>query len=102
MAQAHILAVRYLQDGGESNIFNLGNGIGYSVREVIETARAVTGHPIPAIESPRRAGDPARLVASSQKAREVLGWDPQHASLEEIIGDAWRWHKNHPNGYAEA
>ena len=102
LAQAHILAVRYLQDGGESNIFNLGNGIGYSVREVIETARAVTGHPIPAIESPRRAGDPARLVASSQKAREVLGWDPQHASLEEIIGDAWRWHKNHPNGYAEA
>ena len=101
LAQAHILAVRYLQDGGESNIFNLGNGIGYSVREVIETARAVTGHPIPAIESPRRAGDPARLVASSQKAREVLGWDPQHASLEEIIGDAWRWHKNHPNGYAE-
>ena len=102
LAQAHILAVRYLQNGGESNIFNLGNGIGYSVREVIETARAVTGHPIPAIESPRRAGDPARLVASSQKAREVLGWDPQHASLEEIIGDAWRWHKNHPNGYAEA
>lgn len=101
LAQAHILAVRYLQDGGESNIFNLGNGIGYSVWEVIETARAVTGHPIPAIESPRRAGDPARLVASSQKAREVLGWDPQHASLEEIIGDAWRWHKNHPNGYAE-
>ena len=102
LAQAHILAVRYLAEGGASDIFNLGNGIGYSVREVIETARAVTGHPIPAIESPRRAGDPARLVASSQKAREVLGWDPQHASLEEIIGDAWRWHKNHPNGYAEA
>lgn len=101
LAQAHILAVRYLAEGGASDIFNLGNGIGYSVREVIETARAVTGHPIPAIESPRRAGDPARLVASSQKAREVLGWDPQHASLEEIIGDAWRWHKNHPNGYAE-
>ena len=102
LAQAHILAMDYLMNGGESNIFNLGNGVGFTVKEVIDTARKVTGHPIPAIESPRRAGDPARLVASSQKAREVLGWDPQHASLEEIIGDAWRWHKNHPNGYAEA
>ena len=102
LAQAHILAMKYLRDGNDSNIFNLGNGVGFTVKEVVETARKVTGHPIPAIESPRRAGDPARLVASSQKAREVLGWDPQHASLEEIIGDAWRWHKNHPNGYAEA
>lgn len=102
LAQAHILAVKYLAEGNDSNIFNLGNGVGYSVREVIETARAVTGHPIPAVESPRRAGDPARLVASSVKAREVLGWNPTHDSLEEIIADAWRWHKNHPNGYAEA
>lgn len=99
LAQAHILAVRYLADGGESNIFNLGNGIGYSVREVIETARKVTGHPIPAVETPRRAGDPARLVASSEKAKSVLGWKPEHASLEEIIASAWKWHQGHPNGY---
>ncbi len=99
LAQAHILAVKYLLNGGESNIFNLGNGIGYSVREVIETARKVTGHPIPALETPRRAGDPARLVASSEKAKTVLGWNPVHASLEEIISSAWNWHKNHPNGY---
>lgn len=76
LAQAHILAVQYLQNGGESSIFNLGNGVGYSVREVIETARKVTGHPIPAVETPRRAGDPARLVASSEKAKAVLGWKP--------------------------
>lgn len=101
LAQAHILAVQYLMDGGESDIFNLGNGVGYSVREVIETARKVTGHPIPAIETPRRAGDPARLVASSEKARNILGWNPMHDSLEEIIQSAWNWHKNHPNGYDE-
>lgn len=88
-------------NGGESDIFNLGNGIGYSVREVIETARAVTGHSIPAIETERRAGDPARLVASSEKARKILGWNPVHDSLEEIIASAWNWHKNHPNGYKE-
>ena len=101
LAQAHILAVQYLMQGGESNIFNLGNGIGYSVREVIETARKVTGHPIPAVETPRRAGDPARLVASSEKAKRVLGWNPVHDSLEEIISSAWNWHKHHPNGYEE-
>ncbi|MCH5196563.1 MAG: UDP-glucose 4-epimerase GalE [Oscillospiraceae bacterium] len=99
LANAHILAVKYLRNGNGSDIFNLGNGVGYSVREVIETARKVTGHPIPAVESPRRAGDPARLVASSEKAREVLGWDPTHDSLEEIIADAWNWHKNHPKGF---
>jgi len=101
LAQAHILAVQYLMNGGESDIFNLGNGIGYSVKEVIETARTVTKHPIPAIETPRRAGDPARLVASSEKARKILGWNPVHDSLEEIIASAWNWHKNHPNGYSE-
>ena len=101
LAQAHILAVQYLNNGGESDIFNLGNGVGYSVREVIETARKVTGHPIPATESSRRAGDPARLVASSEKAKSVLGWNPVHDSLEEIISSAWNWHKNHPNGYDE-
>ena len=101
LAQAHILAVQYLQNGGESSIFNLGNGVGYSVREVIETARKVTGHPIPAVETPRRAGDPARLVASSEKAKAVLGWKPVHDSLEEIIASAWNWHQHHPDGYAE-
>ena len=101
LAQAHILAVQYLNNGGESDIFNLGNGVGYSVREVIETARKVTGHPIPATETSRRAGDPARLVASSEKAKSVLGWNPVHDSLEEIISSAWNWHKNHPNGYDE-
>ena len=99
LAHAHILAVQYLINGGESDIFNLGNGVGYSVREVIETARKVTGHSIPAVETERRAGDPARLVASSKKAREILGWNPTHDSLEEIIASAWNWHKNHPNGY---
>lgn len=99
LAQAHILAVKYLLDGGDSDIFNLGNGIGFSVKDVIETARKVTGHPIPAVESSRRAGDPAMLIASSQKAKDILGWKPQHDSLEEIIESAWRWHKNHPNGF---
>ncbi|MGN0674494.1 MAG: UDP-glucose 4-epimerase GalE [Oscillospiraceae bacterium] len=101
LAQAHILAVQYLINGGKNDIFNLGNGVGYSVKEVIETARKVTGHPIPAVEAPRRAGDPARLVASSEKAKKILGWKPVHDSLEEIISSAWKWHKNHPDGYAE-
>lgn len=99
LAQAHILAVKYLKNGNESNIFNLGNGVGYSVKEVIDKARKVTGHPIPAIETPKRAGDPARLVASSEKAKKILGWNPVHDSLEEIISDAWNWHKNHPDGF---
>lgn len=101
LAQAHIRAMDYLMAGGESNIFNLGNGVGFTVNEVIETARKVTGHPIPAKVSPRRAGDPAQLIASSDKARTVLGWKPEHDSLEEIIATAWNWHKNHPNGYAK-
>lgn len=99
LAEAHILAVEYLMKGGESNVFNLGNGVGYSVREVIETARKVTGHPIPAVEIPRRAGDPARLVASGEKAKTVLGWEPKITSLEDIIRSAWVWHSTHPNGY---
>ena len=101
LAQAHILAVKYLMAGNESNVFNLGNGVGFTVKEVIETARKVTGHPIPAETTPRRGGDPARLIASSDKAKEVLGWKPEHADLEEIIATAWKWHKNHPNGYAK-
>lgn len=99
LAQAHILAVKYLENGGESNVFNLGNGVGFSVKEVIETARKVTGHPIPAVVSTRRAGDPAVLIASSAKAKEILGWSPKHDSLEEIIATAWKWHKHHPNGF---
>lgn len=99
LAKAHILAVKHLMNGGESNIFNLGNGVGYSVKEVIETARNVTGHPIPAKEEPRRAGDPARLVASGEKARDILGWEPEIKDLADIISSAWKWHKAHPNGY---
>ncbi|MDO4286885.1 MAG: UDP-glucose 4-epimerase GalE [Eubacteriales bacterium] len=101
LAQAHILAMDYLMNGGESNIFNLGNGVGFTVKEVINTAREVTGHPIPAKTAPRRAGDPAQLIASSDKARSVLGWNPQHADLKEIMETAWNWHKNHPNGFAK-
>lgn len=101
LAQAHILAVKYLMNGGKSDIFNLGNGVGFTVKEVIETARKVTEDPIKAVISPRRAGDPARLIASSEKAKRVLGWKPEHADLEEIIATAWRWHKNHPNGFAK-
>ena len=99
LAEAHILAVEYLAKCGESNIFNLGNGVGYSVREVIETARRVTGHPIPATEVPRRAGDPARLVASGEKAKNILGWEPKIKQLDEIVESAWKWHKAHPEGY---
>lgn len=101
LAEAHILAVEYLANGGESDIFNLGNGVGYSVREVIETARNVTGHPIPATEVPRRAGDPARLVASGEKAKRVLGWEPKIKQLDEIIASAWKWHSTHPEGYTK-
>ncbi len=99
LAQAHILAVKYLLNGGESNIFNLGNGVGFTVKEVIDVARKVTGHPIPAVMAERRAGDPAKLIASSDKAVNVLGWQPKYADLETIIASAWKWHSAHPNGY---
>ncbi len=101
LAMAHIQAVQYLRAGNPSNIFNLGNGVGFSVKEVIEAARAVTGHPIPAAIEGRRAGDPARLIASSEKAREVLGWNPQHDDLSKIIASAWKWHQGHPDGFAK-
>lgn len=97
--EKEILAMKYLRDGNDSNIFNLGNGVGFTVKEVVETARKVTGHPIPAKEEPHRSGDPSMLIASSAKAKEVLGWNPQYADLETIIDTAWNWHKNHPNGY---
>lgn len=99
LAQAHILAVTYLLKGGESNTFNLGNGVGSTVKEVIDTARKATGLEITAKITPRRAGDPARLIASSDKAKEVLGWNPEHADLEEIISSAWKWHHTHPHGF---
>lgn len=99
LAQAHILAVKYLMAGKESNVFNLGNGVGFTVREVIETAEKLTGQSIKVVEEGRRAGDPAVLIASSEKARTVLGWKPEHNSLEEIIQTAWDWHRNHKNGY---
>lgn len=99
LAQAHILAVKYLLSEKDSDVFNLGNGIGFTVKEVIETARQVTNDPIKAVVEPRRAGDPAFLIASSEKAQQILGWRPQYAELETIIASAWKWHSKHPNGY---
>lgn len=99
LAQAHILAVKYLMEGNESNIFNLGNGVGFTVKEVIETAKKATGKDIKAVMDERRAGDPAQLIASSEKAKTILGWKPEHADLEEIISSAWKWHSTHPNGF---
>ena len=101
LAQAHILALEYLMNGGENNVFNLGNGVGFSVKEVIDEARRVTGHPIPAKEEARRAGDPAQLIASSEKAKTVLGWKPEYDDLNTIIKTAWDWHSKHPHGYAD-
>jgi UDP-glucose 4-epimerase len=100
LVSAHLLALNVLGDR-DRLIYNVGSGHGYSVREVIETARAVTGHPIPMAESPRRAGDPARLVAWPEKISRELGWAPQHDDLREILSSAWEWHKSHPNGYEE-
>ena len=101
LAQAHILALDYLLAGGENNVFNLGNGVGFTNKEVVEVARSVTGHPIPAEIAPRRAGDPAQLVASSEKAKAVLGWKPKYDDLNTIVATAWKWHQSHPNGYEE-
>ena len=98
LAEAHLLALEYLAGGGSSDVFNLGSGDGYSVKEIIETARRVTGREIKATVEPRRAGDPSVLIASNKKAAEVLGW--KHVrGLEQIISDAWVWHSGHPNGY---
>jgi UDP-glucose 4-epimerase len=98
LVSAHLLALEALAGEGRL-IYNIGSGTGYSVRQVLSTARQVTGHPIPALESPRRAGDPPRLVASSEKIRRELGWQPQHQDLREIIASAWEWHRTHPRGY---
>ncbi|MGQ4244322.1 UDP-glucose 4-epimerase GalE [Enterococcus casseliflavus] len=96
---AHLLALEYLQKGNESNVFNLGSNHGYSVKEMVEAARNVTKKEIPARVAPRRAGDPSTLVASSEKARKVLGWKPVYTDVEAIIETAWNWHVSHPNGY---
>ena len=93
LAQAHVLGLKYLLDGGNSEVFNLGNGSGFSVREVIETARKITGKEINVVERDRRPGDPPILVGSSEKAQRVLGWQPQFAALETILNHAWQWHQ---------
>lgn len=99
LADAHMRAVDYLINGGDSNVFNLGNGQGFSVTEVIAKVREVTGRDFTVVTSPRRAGDPAILIASSDKARTVLGWNPSRDKLDDIIRSAWEWHLHHPNGY---
>lgn len=98
LVEAHLLALEEL-DQRDRLVYNLGNGNGYSVREVIETARGVTGHPIPVEETPRRPGDAPRLVASSERIQSELGWKPVYPSLKEIIATAWEWHRTHPDGY---
>ncbi|MDQ1235293.1 UDP-glucose 4-epimerase [Paenibacillus sp. SORGH_AS306] len=101
LADAHIKSVEYLNNDGASNVFNLGNGQGFSVKQVIETAVKVTGRDIPVKFEARRSGDPAVLVASSEKARSVLGWKPSYNQLEDIISGAWQWHESHPQGYGD-
>jgi UDP-glucose 4-epimerase len=96
LADAHLLALEYLRDGGKSDVFNLGNGNGFSVREVISTAKELTGRDIPYVESKRRPGDPPVLIGSSDKIRKILGWDPVYNSLNQIIDTAWRWHNKTP------
>jgi len=97
LAEAHILALA----PGKHGFYNLGNGDGYSVREVIQTVEKITGQKIPVVEKPRRPGDPPRLVAAAEKARRELGWQPKYPKLEEIVRTAWAWHKAHPSGYAD-
>lgn len=99
LSQAHLLALDHLRKGGSSEFINLGNGNGYSVKEVIEAARKVTGRDIKAVIAPRRAGDPSTLVANSVKAKTVLGWNPRFPEIEQIIDSAWKWHSANPDGY---
>ena len=99
LADAHLLAVKYLREGNQSTAFNLGSSTGFSNLQILEAARKVTGKEIPAELADRRLGDPDTLIASSDKAREVLGWKPQFDDIEKIIASAWAWHSSHPNGY---
>jgi len=101
LVDAHILALKKLSNDKISSTYNLGNGEGFSVKEVIDTARRVTSHEIVAELAPRRAGDPARLIASSEKAMGELGWQPKFNTLDEIIASAWKWHVNNPHGYED-
>lgn len=99
LAKAHVLALKHLLQGGSSKIYNLGSEKGFSVNEMIASAKKITGIDFPVVEEARRAGDPAVLIASSEKIRRELGWVPEHSSVDEIISSAWHWHKGHPNGY---
>lgn len=101
LADAHIKAVEYLQKYNESNIFNLGNGIGFSVKEMIDSAREATNEEIKVVVGERRAGDPAKLIASNEKAKKLLGWEPKYTDVKAVISTAWGWHKNHPDGYED-
>ncbi|RMF82935.1 MAG: UDP-glucose 4-epimerase GalE [Nitrospirae bacterium] len=100
LCDAHLLALDHLAAGGGSRRYNLGNGAGFSVRQVIDTAARVTGRPVPVEEGPRRPGDPAVLVADSRRIREELGWRPRRPELETIVAHAWAWHRDHPEGFA--
>jgi UDP-glucose 4-epimerase len=100
LGEAHLLALKHLQKGGASEFLNLGNGTGYSVLEVVEAARRVTGRDVPVVMSPRREGDPPRLVGDARRAREILGWQPKRAALEDIVRSSWDWMQAHPRGYA--
>ncbi|RIU94800.1 UDP-glucose 4-epimerase GalE [Oceanobacillus picturae] len=102
LIDAHLLALEYLKKGGISDIFNLGSSQGFSVKEMIEAARSVTGKKIPTQSGPRRAGDPAVLIASPEKAKGILGWNPKRTAIHTIMQDAWNWHTSRPNGYEEA
>ena len=99
LASAHILAMEYLANGGESDVFNLGTGNGFSVQQIIDATKAVTGIDFAVKKGTRRAGDPGTLVASSEKIQKKLGWKPIHSDVKTIIEDAWRWHQSHPRGY---
>lgn len=101
LAKAHVLALQHLLKGGASRVYNLGSENGFSVRQIIDSAKKVTGVDFTVVEEARRAGDPAVLIASSEKIREELGWVPEHSNVEEVISTAWNWHKGHPYGYNE-
>lgn len=101
LVDAHLLALQKLRDKADSNVYNLGNGEGFSVMEMIEAARRVTNHPIPTVYTERRAGDPSRLIASSEKAKKELGWKPNFTKVDDIIESAWKWHKNNPEGFVK-
>ncbi|GAF65755.1 UDP-glucose 4-epimerase [Bacillus sp. TS-2] len=101
LASAHYLSLKKLKESNESNIYNLGIGNGFSVKEVIDVCRQVTGHEIPAQIAPRRAGDPAVLIASPERAKKELNWKPEYTHLREIVTHAWNWHVAHPNGYSK-